>query len=416
MISSIKGTKDILPSEIKKWQLVEKVAREIFELYGYKEIRTPIFEATELFEKGTGETSEIVIKEMYTFVDKGGRSITLRPEGTPGIVRALIEHRLYLNPSPLRFYYIGPMFRYDKPQKGRYRQFHQIGLEVFGEEDPAIDAEVIEIVDFFLKRLKISEIEILINSIGCKNCRPPYLQILRKEAEKHKDELCEDCKRKIYTNPLRIFDCKNERCIKIADNFPKIIDYLCDECKSHFSKLEEYLNLYEIEYKIQPKLVRGLDYYTKTVFEMISKKLGAQDAVLGGGRYDDLVKNFGGPPIPGIGFAIGTERLISILPEQFEDKEVLVYVAYMGEEAKKEALKVLKLLRKNNIECIAEFKNKNLKNQLSKANKLNAKWVLIIGEDEIKSNKYKLKDMEKGIQKDLSKEDLIKELKGNNEK
>ncbi|MCP2519262.1 histidine--tRNA ligase [SCandidatus Aminicenantes bacterium Aminicenantia_JdfR_composite] len=410
MISSIKGTKDILPPEVKKWQLIEKIARETFELYGYKEIRTPIFEATELFEKGTGETSEIVIKEMYTFIDKGGRSITLRPEGTPGVVRALIEHRLYLKSTPLRFYYIGPMFRYDKPQKGRYRQFHQIGLEVFGEEDPAIDAEVIEIVDFLLKRLGISQIEILINSIGCKKCRPPYLEILKVEAEKHKKELCPDCQRKVYTNPLRIFDCKKEKCINLADNFPKIIDYLCNECKEHFSKLKNYLNLYGIEYRVEPKLARGLDYYTKTVFEFISKKLGAQDAVLGGGRYDDLVKIFDGPSLPGIGFAIGAERLISLLPEEFEEKEDLLYIAYLGDEAKKETLSILRFLRKKNIKCIAEFKDKNLKNQLSRANKLNAKWVLIIGEDELREKKYKLKDMEKGIQKELNKEELVEEL------
>jgi histidyl-tRNA synthetase len=410
MISAIKGTKDILPSEIKKWQLVEKCAREIFELYGYKEIRTPIFEATELFEKGTGETSEIVIKEMYTFTDKGGRSLTLRPEGTPGIVRALIEHRLYLKSIPLRFYYIGPMFRYDKPQKGRYRQFHQIGLEIFGEEDPAIDAEVVEIVDFFLKKLKISETEILINSIGCKKCRPRYLEILKTKAEKHVKELCPDCRRKIQTNPLRIFDCKKEKCIKTADNFPKILNYLCNECEEHFSKFKNYLDLYKIKYKIEPKLARGLDYYTKTVFEVISRKLGAQDAILGGGRYDDLVKIFNGPFLPGIGFAIGTERLISLLPEEFEKKKDTVYVAYLGQDAKREAISLLRFLRKNDVECISEFKNKNLKNQLSRANKLNARWVLIIGENELKKKKYKLKDMKRGVQIEISKDELIEKL------
>ncbi len=410
IISLIKGTKDILPPEIKKWQLVEKLARETFELYGYKEIRTPIFEATELFEKGTGETSEVVIKEMYTFIDKGGRSLTLRPEGTPGVVRALIEHRLYLKPMPLRFYYIGPMFRYDKPQKGRYRQFHQIGLEVFGEEDPAIDAEVVEIVDFFLKRLRILDTEILINSIGCKKCRPSYLNILKDEAEKYAKELCSDCQRKIQTNPLRIFDCKKEKCRKIADNFPKIIDYLCNECEQHFSKFKDYLELYEIKYRIEPKLARGLDYYTKTVFEVISKRLGAQDAVLGGGRYDDLVKIFGGPSLPGIGFAIGAERLISLLPEEFEKEKDFIYVIYLGEEAKREAISLLRFLRMNNIQCIAEFKNKNLKNQLSRANKLNARWVLIIGEEELRKKRYKLKDMEKAIQIEVNKEEILKKL------
>ncbi|MFQ6083382.1 MAG: histidine--tRNA ligase [Candidatus Aminicenantia bacterium] len=411
MISAIKGTKDILPSEIKKWRQVEETARKIFELYGYQEIRIPIFEATELFERGTGQTTEVVTKEMYTFRDKGGRSITLRPECTPSVVRALIENRLYLKPNPLRFYYLGPMFRYDKPQKGRFRQFHQIGIEVFGEDDPAIDAEIVEMVDFFLKRLRIADIEVLINSIGCKNCRPSYIEILREETKKHQGKFCPDCQRKIEINPLRIFDCKKDACQEVAEVLPKIIDYLCADCAEHFSKFKGYLEQYEIQYRVEPKLARGLDYYTKTVFEVVSHKLGAQNAILGGGRYDDMVKDFGGPALSGIGFAIGMERLISLLPEEEKKEEKELFIAYLGEEAKKEVIDLIRFFRQEEIVSLVEFKDKSLRNQLSRADKLGVRWALIVGEDEVKKGKYQLKDMEKGTQEELTKEEIIKKLK-----
>lgn len=405
-ISAIKGTKDILPKEARKWQRVEAIARRVFELYGYREIRTPIFEATELFEKGTGQTSDIVIKEMYTFHDKAGRSLTLRPEYTPSVVRSIIEHRLYLMPEPLRFYYVGPMFRYDKPQKGRYRQFDQGDIEVFGEMDPAVDAEIVEMANFLLKKLSVTGVEILVNSVGCSACRPTYLKELRVGAEKARDSLCPDCQRKIKTNPLRIFDCKVESCREIAKGFPKITKYLCTECEEHFHKFCTYLEFYKLPFKLEPHLVRGIDYYTKTTFEFVSKKLGAQDAILGGGRYDDMMKEFGGPDICGIGFAIGMGRLISVVPSK-KRKEGFLYLAYLGEEAKKTGMELVQLLRSKGLECLIEFKERSLKNQMSRANKLGATWVLIVGEDEVREGKYQLKNMATGVQKEGTREEIL---------
>jgi histidyl-tRNA synthetase len=344
-ISGIKGTRDILPQEARKWQKVEATAKRIFELYGYREIRTPVFEATELFEKGTGQTSDVVTKEMYTFIDKGGRSLTLRPEYTPSIVRSIIENRLYLQPQPLRFYFIGPMFRYDKPQKGRYRQFHQIDIEVFGEESPAIDAENVEMADFLLTSLEITDTEILVNSVGCRRCRPSYHKHLKIAAEKKRERLCVDCQRKIETNPLRIFDCKEEACRQAAEEFPRITDYLCPECEEHFRLFCTYLDRFGIEYRVEPRLVRGLDYYTKTTFEIVSSRLGAQDAILGGGRYDDMMKDFGGPDICGIGFAVGMERLISLLPFQKEEEPFLYFVS-LGDEAIRQAMVLARFFRR----------------------------------------------------------------------
>jgi len=405
-IAAIKGTKDILPQEARKWQWVEAEAKRIFELYGYREIRTPIFEATELFEKGTGQTSDIVTKEMYTFVDKGGRSLTLRPEYTPSIARSIIANRLHLQPQPMRFYFIGPMFRYDKPQKGRYRQFHQIDIEVFGEKDPSIDAEIVEMADFLCDSLNVTDKEILVNSVGCRECRPAYHKDLKAAAERQKDKLCMDCRRKISANPLRIFDCKVEACRGVASEFPKITDYLCPECANHFRKFCSYLEFYGIEFRLEPHLVRGLDYYTKTTFEIISSKLGAQDSILGGGRYDDMIEDFGGPDICGIGFAVGMERLLSLVP--FEEKvEVFLYVVTLGEEAKKAGMKLARFFRRNGVECLIEYRDRSLRNQMSRADKLGATWVLVVGEDEVKSGKFQLKKMESGEQKDYTREEIL---------
>jgi histidyl-tRNA synthetase len=411
-IAAIKGTKDILPQEVRKWQKVERVAKAVFELYGYREIRTPVFEATELFKKGTGETSDIVIKEMYTFVDKGGRSLTLRPEYTPSVVRAIIDNRLNLKPSPMRYYFIGPMFRYDKPQKGRYRQFHQADIEVFGEMDPAVDAEIVEMALALLGRLKVKDIEVLVNSVGCRKCRPSYHRELKRKAEQAKESLCEDCQRKIDTNPLRIFDCKVETCREASQDFPRITDHLCLECKEHFGQFCSHLEMFGIPFDIEPRLVRGIDYYTKTTFEVVSSELGAQDAILGGGRYDDMMKDFGGPNICGIGFAMGIERLLSIIPLD-EEQERFVYIAYLGDDAKKEGMKTASLLRKENIECLIEYKERTLKNAMSRANKLGASWVLIIGDDEVKKGKLQIKDMKSGIQEEGSSEDILRIIKSN---
>ena len=406
-ISAIKGTKDILPREAKKWQRVESVTKRVLELYAYKEIRTPVFEATELFEKGTGQTTDIVIKEMYTFKDKAGRSLTLRPEYTPSVVRSIIENRLYLQPEPLRFYYIGPMFRYDKPQKGRYRQFHQVDIEVFGEEDPALDAEIVEMANYLLRELKVSDTENLVNSVGCKKCRPSYIKDLRSKAEEASRDLCPDCKRKVVLNPLRIFDCKIETCREAAKTFPKITDYLCQECEDHFNRFCDYLAFYGMKYKVEPRLVRGIDYYTKTTFEIVSSKLGAQNALIGGGRYDDMMQDFGGPDLCAIGFAMGLERLISVVPFT-EEKGEFLYLAYLGDESKRAGMKAVQFLRKESVECLIEYKERSIKNQMSRANKLGASWVLIIGEEEIKEGKYKLKNMASGLQVEGTQDEILK--------
>ena len=406
-ISAIKGTKDILPREAKKWQRVESVTKRVLELYAYKEIRTPIFEATELFEKGTGQTTDIVIKEMYTFKDKAGRSLTLRPEYTPSVVRSIIENRLYLQPEPLRFYYIGPMFRYDKPQKGRYRQFHQVDIEVFGEEDPALDAEIVEMANYLLKELKVTDTKNLVNSVGCKKCRPSYIKDLRSHAEEVRHDLCPDCKRKVELNPLRIFDCKIETCREAAKTFPKITDYLCQECEDHFNRFCDYLVFYGIEYKVEPRLVRGIDYYTKTTFEIVSSKLGAQNALIGGGRYDNMMKDFGGPDLCAIGFAMGLERLISVVPFT-EEKGEFLYLAYLGDEFKRAGMKAVQFLRKESVECLIEYKERSIKSQISRANKLGASWILIIGEEEIKEGKYKLKNMASGLQVEGTQDEILK--------
>jgi len=404
-IAAIKGTKDILPSEVRKWQRVESAARHIFELYGYGEIRTPLFESTELFEKGTGETSDIVTKEMYTFTDKGGRSITLRPEYTPSVVRAIIEHRLYLESRPQRFYFIGPMFRYDKPQKGRYRQFHQIDIEVFGEKDPAVDAEIVEMASAVIQKLGVSGIEILVNSVGCSQCRPAYHRRLHTAAERIRDLLCEDCQRKIGTNPLRIFDCKVQGCRDASESLPKIKDYLCPDCEAHFRSFCSYLDQYGIVYRIDPRLVRGLDYYTKTTFEFVTRALGAQDAVLGGGRYDDMMKQFGGPDMCGIGFAMGLERFLAVVPDSEEPKD-FVYIVHVGEEAKKIGMGLARFMRGRDIECLVEYKTKNMRNQISRASKLGASWTVIIGEDEVRQGRFQLKNMASGEQQALSQEEI----------
>ena len=405
-VSAVKGTHDIRPPESGRWQKLEQTARAIFELYGYREIRTPVFEATDLFEKGTGQTSDIVTKEMYTFTDKGGRSITLRPEYTPSVARAIIEHRLYLQPEPLRFYYAGPMFRYDRPQKGRYRQFHQIDIEVFGESDPAIDAEIIEMADRLLKKLEVRETEILVNSVGDRKCRPAYIQDLRAAAAAIEPSLCPDCQRKAATNPLRIFDCKVESCRELARAFPEITGYLCPECEDHFRRFRGHLDAYGIRYRVEPRLVRGIDYYTRTTFEIATTGLGAQNSVLGGGRYDDLMKEFGGPDLPAIGFAIGLERLLSVagLPEETRR---FVFLAYLGEEAKGPAMVLARFLRENGIECLLEFKGRGLKNQLSRASKLQASWAVIVGEEEVRKARFQVKDLTTGRQQDAGKEELI---------
>jgi histidyl-tRNA synthetase len=411
-LAAVKGTRDILPGEVEKWQSLERLAREIFERYGYRELRAPVFEATELFEKGTGSTSDIVTKEMYTFVDKGGRSLTLRPEYTPSVVRAIVEHRLDLQPEPLRYYYMGPMFRYDKPQKGRYRQFHQVDVEVFGEKDPALDAEIVEMADALLRRLGVAGTETLVNSVGCRACRPAYSAALREAAGKRRSELCPDCQRKADSNPLRIFDCKVESCQTVAASFPLIRDFLCDECREHFAKFLASLDLYGLAYRVEPRLVRGLDYYTKTTFEIVTSHEGAQNAILGGGRYDDMMRDFGGPDLCGIGFAMGMERVLAVADLTPPGRRTL-YLAYLGAEARKAGQELARFFRANGVECLVEFKDRGMKAHFGRANKLGAAWVLVVGEDEITKGRFGLKDMAGGRQVEGTREELLAFLRAN---
>ncbi len=405
-IISVKGTKDILPKEAGLWRAVEDAARATFELYGYRELRAPVIEPTELFEKGTGQSSDVVTKEMYTFIDKGGRSVTLRPEYTPSVARAIIEHRLDLRPEPLRYYYMGPMFRYDKPQKGRYRQFHQIDVEVFGEKDPAIDAEVIEMAHALLASLHVAGLKTLVNSVGCRKDRPAYSQAVREAARAQMAGLCPDCRRKVEANPLRIFDCKVERCREIAETFPIVLDFLCEECRDHFEKLRGCLDLLGISYRVEPRLVRGLDYYTKTTFEVVSGSLGAQNALLGGGRYDDMMKDFGGPDLCAIGFAMGMERLISIL-DLGPQKRKFLYVAHLGEQAQKAGMELARFLRRHGIECLIEFKPRGMKAHFGRASKLEASWVLTVGDEELRKGRFGLKEMATGHQVEGNRDEIL---------
>lgn len=402
-----KGTKDIFGKEAILWKYIEEKASKIFKLYGYKEIRTPIFEATELFERGVGEETDVVKKEMYTFLDRGGRSITLRPENTAPVVRAIIENRLF-EPPPIRYFYMGPMFRYDRPQKGRYRQFHQIGVEILGEDEPSTDAELIEMASKFLESLPVENFKIIINSIGCKKCRPDYLSLLKREAEKIKENLCVDCQVKLERNPLRIFDCKNEKCVIESEKLPKINNYLCEECKSHFEGVLKILDSIGINYKIEGRLVRGLDYYTKTTFEIVpSMSEGSQSSILGGGRYDNLVEELGGPPLSGIGFALGIERTASLLSKVSISQEETFAIIPMGKDEIREAFTVANELRKNGIPVIMNPRIRNIKTSLSWANKAGVKKVIIIGERERDRNTVVLKNMVSGEQKEIKKEEII---------
>jgi histidyl-tRNA synthetase len=409
-IASVKGTRDILPGEVEVWQAVEAEARRLFELYGFHELRAPVIEPTELYEKSTGETTDIVTKEMYTFVDKGGRSITLRPEYTPSVARAIVEHRLDLTGLPMRYYYLGPMFRYDKPQKGRYRQFHQVDIEIFGEKDPAVDAEIVEMADAFLGGLGVQGTETLVNSVGCRICRPAYTRALKDHAENVRDRICPECRRKLDTNPLRIFDCKVEACRAEVEDFPKITDYLGEECRVHFTGFLSTLDLTGVRYRVEPKLVRGLDYYTKTIFEIVTLAGGQQNAILGGGRYDDMMKDFGGPDICGTGFAMGVERLIALLDRKPEPRKFL-YVVYLGGAAKRKAVELARFFRRAGVETLLEFGDRGLRNQIGRANKLGAAWTLIIGEDEVAAGAYQLKDMASGSQSAGPPEGLLAAMK-----
>ncbi len=414
LINGPRGTKDILPDTVAQWTHVEKVIRELCARYGYREIRTPIFEHTELFLRGIGETTDVVEKEMYTFTDRGERSLTLRPENTASVVRSYLQNKLYAADALVKLFYIGSMFRYDRPQAGRYREFHQFGVEVLGEENPAVDAEIIVLAVEFLRALGLQELKLHLNSVGCPKCRPVYREKLQEFFRPHLKELCTDCRSRFERNPLRLLDCKNEHCHALAEDAPRITDCLCDECRTHFAEVQSYLTAAGVPFELDANLVRGLDYYTKTAFEVKYTPLGAQSAVAGGGRYDGLVEEVGGPPTPGIGFAVGLERVLlalekqELLPE--EPEAVDVFVVALGEAAQIPAFKLLHELRVAKLSAAMDFAGRSMKAQMKQANKKNARFVAILGEDEVKEASALLKDMKTSEQKKLALKDFVPAL------
>ena len=401
-----RGTRDIIPSEIYKWHFIEDMIRKLCDSFGYKEIRTPEFEHTELFERGVGDTTDIVQKEMYSFQDKGGRNITLKPEGTSPVVRAYIENKLYANALPVKLYYITPAFRYERPQAGRLRIHHQFGIEVFGSQHPSVDAEVISVALALYDRLGLRNLSLHINSVGCPCCREKYNEVLKEYLSAKLPNLCGTCNERYGKNPMRILDCKVESCQNELKNPPLIIDHLCQDCSEHFSLLQKYLNMLGIDFVVDPGIVRGLDYYTKTAFEIISNEIGAQGTICGGGRYDGLIEEVGGPPSPGIGFGMGIERLLlSVENQGIEIKRPRnfdLYIANLGKDADEKAFEIIYRLRKLDIKVEKDYMDRSLKSQLKYANKIGADYVLILGEEEIMKDTAILKEMETGEQKSVS--------------
>lgn len=411
-ITGIKGISDILPDAVGKWQWVESVARRIFTNFGFQEIRIPILEKTELFARSIGETTDIVEKEMYTFPDRNGQLLTLRPEATASVVRAFIQHQLHLQPTMRKFYTFGPMFRHERPQKGRYRQFHQINVEAFAIDDPMIDAEVIYMLLVFLDELNIADIKLHINSMGCADCRQPFRKSLADYLGKVSDSLCSDCQRRRLTNPLRIFDCKVETCRQLVREAPVLLDHLCDDCRSNFQSVKKHLSSLDVSYTIDPHMVRGLDYYTKTTFEALTPHLGAQNAVGGGGRYDGLMKALGGPDLPGTGFAIGMERLILLLDEKagVGEDSLRLFVACLGDEAQRKGFQLVQELRLRNFFAEMDYEFRSLKAQMRRADKLGVTHVLILGEDELAKGVAMLRNMAASTQEEIPLEEIVETL------
>ncbi|NIM03954.1 histidine--tRNA ligase [bacterium] len=399
---SIRGTRDILPEEARKWQYLERVAREIFQKYGYEEVRTPIFEVTELFQRSIGEDTDIVTKEMYTFLDKKGRSLTLRPEGTAGIIRAVIENNLYRQNRIARLYYLGPMYRYERPQKGRQREFYQIGAELIGPDNPASDVEIITMVWDLFDVLGLKNLILYLNSVGCPRCRAKYRERLKDYFKSKINIMCDDCQRRYPLNPMRILDCKEKKDRAYIEKSPKISDYLCQDCQEQFEKVKEYLNFLKIDYSLDPCMVRGLDYYTKAAFEIKYEGLGAQDTLAAGGRYDRLVRDLGGPDLPAVGFALGVERVLEAIDREKislpSSGQTDVYVVTLGEEALRESTKLIRELRQENLRILNDFNPTSLKAQLRQADKLKAKFALIIGQDELSEKRAIVRNMSSGGQ------------------
>ncbi len=399
---------DILPESVATWQFIEANAHRIFKSFGFNEIRVPVVEKTELFCRSIGETTDIVEKEMYTFNDRSENSLTLRPEGTAPVMRSLIQHKLYNSDPIQKLYYFGPMFRYERPQKGRYRQFHQIGAEVIGVDDPKIDAQVLAMLAHFFKEIGINDVELQINSLGCPECRPSYRDELIAYLEKRLDNLCDDCRRRYTTNPLRVLDCKVPGCKEATVDAPDVIDHLCTGCRDHFDTVKGHLDTINVDYTINPRMVRGLDYYTKTTFEMITNNLGSQNAVAAGGRYDGLIKDLGGPELPGIGFAMGSERLALLLQnsDAAASADPHIFIAALGDQASNESFRILTDLQRSDIRAEMDYAGKSLKSQLKRADKIRARYTLIIGEDEISQGKAQLRNMNDGSQQEINLNDI----------
>jgi len=409
-----RGTKDILPDSVGSWNYVEQKIRDICARFGYEEIRTPMFEHTELFHRGIGEGTDVVDKEMYTFEDRGGRSITLRPENTASAVRAYLQNKLYGDGALTKLFYIGSMFRYDRPQAGRMREFHQFGVEALGEANPAVDAEIILLAMEFLKSLGLKDLKLSLNSVGCPSCRPAYRKALQDYFRPHLEELCGDCKERFERSPLRILDCKADADKEFMTGAPNITDCLCDECREHFEKVQSFLRDAGVDFELDPRLVRGLDYYTKTAFEIKYAPLGAQSAVAGGGRYDGLIAEMGGNPTPAVGFATGLERVLlalekqGLLPEQ--EKKADAFVVALGTEAQSAGFKLLQKLREAGLKALMDYAGRSMKAQMKQAGKAGARFALILGEDEIKENAVMLKDMEKSEQQKVSLDEVINQI------
>jgi histidyl-tRNA synthetase len=409
LIKAVKGTRDLLPPSTAVWNHVEAVARAVFRTYNYHEIRTPILEETQLFARGVGEETDIVTKEMYTFTDRDETSLTLRPENTASVIRAYIEHRLDQRPGVQKLYYMGPMFRRERPQKGRYRQFFQIGAEAIGSESPAVDAEVIEMVLEVLERVGMSGFKLLLNSVGDHNCRPQFVERLRQELKAVSAQLCGDCQRRADTNPLRVLDCKVEADQPIIDRLPSIQDALCDPCRTHFTAVRQFLDDRGIAYEVRPRMVRGLDYYMRTTFEVVHGALGAQNSVLGGGRYDGLAESLGSKVhSPGIGFSIGEDRLVMAVEDAHKPAPLDLFIAPLGEPALRHASVMAREMRRAGLSV--ELVEARLKRAMELANKLGARFTLIVGENEMTAGRYALKNMFTGEQQELTRDEIAARL------
>ncbi len=409
----IKGTEDVLPKDSYRWQFVEDVMRRESKAYGFKEIRTPVFEHTELFQRGVGQTTDVVQKEMYTFDTKGGESVTLRPEGTAGAARAVLEHSLENDGLPIKASYFVSCYRYEKPQAGRLREFHQFGVEEYGTQSPLADAEIICVAQSIFDRLGIKQLRLEINSIGCPTCRAEYHKALREYFGARKEDLCDTCNSRLEKNPMRILDCKSPICSKIAEGAPKITDYLCDECREHFEQVQKYLDVAGVEYTVNPTIVRGLDYYTKTVFEFVTDFIGAQGTVCGGGRYDGLIEELGGKHLPSLGFAMGMERLLMLMDKQGieipKPSSCDLYVATMGDKAKEKAFSLIKSVRDSGLIAETDVVGRGLRPQMKYADKIGAKFSLVLGDNEIEQNSAEVKNMTTGEKTTLALDETFAE-------